>query len=138
MKVLSPELCRTGTAKEIVDLITESSPLSQGAMGMHGQRAMVLITLVVQSLTELRDSEFVQLSSSTIREYLALEKIEDLSRDSRIDNRTRLQLGYFMLTLNHQEEGIDLDETLMRQNFACVKAFLYIPPSFDLAATTAA
>lgn len=74
-----------GSAEALTQLLVSLMPASDGANSIFADKAQVLISGVMYALVDLRDKGFLKLSTSVIRDALALEKCVELALRPELD-----------------------------------------------------
>ena len=74
-----------GSAEALTQLLVSLMPASDGANSIFADKAQALISGVMYALVDLRDKGFLKLSTSVIRDALALEKCVELALHPELD-----------------------------------------------------
>ena len=74
-----------GSAEALTQLLVSLMPASDGANSIFADKAQALISGVMYALVDLRDKGFLKLSTSVIRDALALEKCMELALHPELD-----------------------------------------------------
>ena len=74
-----------GSAESLTQLLVSLMPVSDGANSIFADKAQALISGVMYALVDLRDKGFLKLSTSVIRDALALEKCVELALHPELD-----------------------------------------------------
>lgn len=74
-----------GSAEALTQLLVSLMPASDGANSIFADKAQALISGVMYALVDLRDKGFLKLSTSVIRDALALEKCVELALRPELD-----------------------------------------------------
>jgi len=74
-----------GSAEALTQLLVSLMPASEGANSIFADKAQALISGVMYALVDLRDKGFLKLSTSVIRDALALEKCVELALHPELD-----------------------------------------------------
>lgn len=74
-----------GSAEVLTQLLVSLMPASEGANSIFADKAQALISGVMYALVDLRDKGFLKLSTSVIRDALALEKCVELALHPELD-----------------------------------------------------
>ena len=74
-----------GSAESLTQLLVSLMPASDGANSIFADKAQALISGVMYALVDLRDKGFLKLSTSVIRDALALEKCVELALHPELD-----------------------------------------------------
>ena len=74
-----------GSAEALTQLLVSLMPASDGANSIFADKAQALMSGVMYALVDLRDKGFLKLSTSVIRDALALEKCVELALRPELD-----------------------------------------------------
>jgi intracellular multiplication protein IcmO len=85
-----------GTADSLAEILVSLIPTSEGENAVFSERAVSLIYTVMRPLVDLRNQKALQLSISTIRDHLTLEKCMDLATDQRISDASRKSMEAYL------------------------------------------
>ncbi len=85
-----------GTADSLAEILVSLIPTSEGENAVFSERAVSLIYTVMRPLVDLRDKKVLQLSISTIRDHLNLEKCMELATDPRISDASRKSMEAYL------------------------------------------
>ena len=77
-----------GSAEALTQLLVSLMPASDGANSIFADKAQALISGVMYALVDLRDKGFLKLSTSVIRDALALEKCVELALHPELDEES--------------------------------------------------
>lgn len=81
-----------GSAEALTQLLVSLMPASDGANSIFADKAQALISGVMYALVELRDKGLLKLSTSVIRDALALEKCVALALRPELDEESRASI----------------------------------------------
>ncbi len=81
-----------GSAEALTQLLVSLMPASEGANSIFADKAQALISGVMYALVDLRDKGLLKLSTSVIRDALALEKCVDLALRPELDEESRASI----------------------------------------------
>lgn len=81
-----------GSAEALTQLLVSLMPVSDGANSIFADKAQALISGVMYALVDLRDKGLLKLSTSVIRESLALEKCVALALRPELDEESRASI----------------------------------------------
>ena len=81
-----------GSAEALTQLLVSLMPASDGANSIFADKAQALISGVMYALVDLRDKGLLKLSTSVIRESLALEKCVALALRAELDEESRASI----------------------------------------------
>ncbi|WP_210498589.1 type IV secretory system conjugative DNA transfer family protein [Vibrio crassostreae] len=123
------------TAEALSELITSLLPSGGSSDGIWKDRASVFMSALIKSLVSLRDAGHILLDVNIIRQHFTLEKIVQLSKDTRIKESDREGLINYVLNLpGYQEDkGDDQEPTVYEQNGYVVMQF---QPCFGMLSDT--
>lgn len=88
-----------GSASYLVNLLVSLMPDAGGDNAMWKERAVSLVGSIMPALTWKRDNQEVPLNINSIRDYLNLPKIIQLSRDPDLPNKIRGGIKGYLDTL---------------------------------------
>ncbi len=89
----------SGSASYLSNMLVTLMPEAEGDNAMWKERAVSLIQALMPALTWKRDHQDFPLSVSTIREYLNLNRVIEMSRDEAIPERLREGIVGYLDTL---------------------------------------
>ena len=81
-----------GSAEALTQLLVSLMPASDGANSIFADKAQALISGVMYALVDLRDKGLLKLSTSVIRDALALEKCVALALRPELDEESRASI----------------------------------------------
>ena len=81
-----------GSAEALTQLLVSLMPASEGANSIFADKAQALISGVMYALVDLRDKGLLKLSTSTIRDSLALENCMKLAMRRELDAESRASI----------------------------------------------
>ena len=81
-----------GSAEALTQLLVSLMPASEGANSIFADKAQALISGVMYALVDLRDKGLLKLSTSTIRDSLALENCVKLAMRRELDAESRASI----------------------------------------------
>ena len=81
-----------GSAEALTQLLVSLMPASDGANSIFADKAQALISGVMYALVDLRDKGLIKLSTSTIRDSLALENCVKLAMRPELDEESRASI----------------------------------------------
>lgn len=81
-----------GSAEALTQLLVSLMPASEGANSIFADKAQALISGVMYALVDLRDKGLLKLSTSVIRDALALEKCVALAMRPELDEESRASI----------------------------------------------
>ena len=81
-----------GSAEALTQLLVSLMPASEGANSIFADKAQALISGVMYALVDLRDKGLIKLSTSTIRDSLALENCVKLAMRRELDAESRASI----------------------------------------------
>ena len=81
-----------GSAEALTQLLVSLMPASDGANSIFADKAQALISGVMYALVDLRDKGLLKLSTSTIRDSLALEECVKLAMRPELDEESRASI----------------------------------------------
>ena len=87
-----------GSAEALTQLLVSLMPASEGANSIFADKAQALISGVMYALVDLRDKGLLKLSTSVIRDALALEKCVDLALRPELDEESRASIQAALAT----------------------------------------
>ena len=100
----------SGSASYLTQMLVSLMPEAEGDNAMWKERAVSLMSSLMPALTFKRDKQDFPLSVSTIRNYLNLNYIIQMSRDESIPERIREGLKGYLDTLpGYVDEAFDDD-----------------------------
>lgn len=97
----------TGSAEALTQLLVSLMPASDGANSIFADKAQALISGIMYALVDLRDKGEIKLSTSTIRDHLALEACVKLARDERLGEAARASIRAALNTCGWLAESPD-------------------------------
>ncbi len=89
----------SGSASYLTNMLVSLMPESGGDNAMWQERAVSLVGAMMPALTWKRDNQDIPLSVRTIRDYLSMNNVIKLSRDSAIPSDIRAGLIGYLETL---------------------------------------
>lgn len=89
----------SGSASYLSNMLVSLMPDAEGDNAMWKERAVALMNSLMPALTWKRDNQEMPLAINTIRDYLNLNKIIQLSRDAAIPEGIRTGLSGYLDTL---------------------------------------
>lgn len=89
----------SGSASYLVNMLVSLMPESEGDNAMWKERAVSLVGAMMPCLTWKRDNQDIPLSVRTIRDYLSLNNVIKLQRDSAVPEQIRAGLIGYLDTL---------------------------------------
>lgn len=87
-----------GSAEALTQLLVSLMPASDGANSIFADKAQALISGVMYALVDLRDKGLLKLSTSVIRDNLALEKCVALALRDELDAESRASIRTALAT----------------------------------------
>ena len=87
-----------GSAEALTQLLVSLMPASDGANSIFADKAQALISGVMYALVDLRDKGLLKLSTSIIRDSLALEKCGALALHPELDQESRASIQAALAT----------------------------------------
>ena len=87
-----------GSAEALTQLLVSLMPASEGANSIFADKAQALISGVMYALVDLRDKGLLKLSTSIIRDSLALEKCVALALHPELDEESRASIQAALAT----------------------------------------
>ena len=87
-----------GSAEALTQLLVSLMPASDGANSIFADKAQALISGVMYALVDLRDKGLLKLSTSIIRDALALEKCVALALHPELDEESRASIQAALAT----------------------------------------
>ena len=87
-----------GSAEALTQLLVSLMPASDGANSICADKAQALISGVMYALVDLRDKGLLKLSTSIIRDSLALEKCVALALHPELDEESRASIQAALAT----------------------------------------
>lgn len=117
-------------ADAIQQLIVSLIPKTEGGNSIFSQNAQVVISGIIYGLVDLRDKKYLQLSTSTINDYLNLSLADTLARDARLSEKAANQVKTALRTVGWREE-VSLEDQ-MKSNKALNEQFGYARAYFGL------
>ena len=81
-----------GSAEALTQLLVSLMPASEGANSIFADKAQALISGVMYALVDLRDKGLLKLSTSTIRDSLAIENCVKLAMRRELDAESRASI----------------------------------------------
>lgn len=87
-----------GSAEALTQLLVSLMPASDGANSIFADKAQALISGVMYALVDLRDKGLLKLSTSIIRDSLALEKCVALALHPELDQESRASIQAALAT----------------------------------------
>ena len=98
----------SGSASYLTNMLVSLMPEAEGDNAMWKERAVSLISSLMPALVWKRDKQDVPLSVSTIRDYLNLHRIIQLSRDEALPKDFRESIKGYLNTLpGYVDEAFD-------------------------------
>lgn len=98
----------SGSASYLTNMLVSLMPEAEGDNAMWKERAVSLISSLMPALTWKRDNQDIPLSVSTIRDYLNLNRIIQLSRDDALPTDLRESIRGYLDTLpGYVDEAFD-------------------------------
>lgn len=97
----------TGSAEALTQLLVSLMPASDGANSIFADKAQALISGIMYALVDLQDKGEIKLSTSTIRDHLALEACVKLARDERLGEAARASIRAALNTCGWLAESPD-------------------------------
>lgn len=98
----------SGSASYLTNMLVSLMPEAEGDNAMWKERAVSLISSLMPALVWKRDKQDVPLSVSTIRDYLNLHRIIQLSRDEALPKDYRESIKGYLNTLpGYVDEAFD-------------------------------
>lgn len=98
----------SGSASYLTNMLVSLMPEAEGDNAMWKERAVSLISSLMPALVWKRDKQDVPLSVSTIRDYLNLHRIIQLSRDDALPKDYRESIKGYLNTLpGYVDEAFD-------------------------------
>ncbi|WP_304737156.1 type IV secretory system conjugative DNA transfer family protein [uncultured Desulfovibrio sp.] len=88
-----------GSAEALTQLLVSLMPASDGANSIFADKAQALISGVMYALVDLRDKGLLKLSTSIIRDSLALEKCVALALHPELDQESRASIHAALATV---------------------------------------
>lgn len=120
----------TGSAEALTQLLVSLMPASEGANSIFADNAQTLISGLMYALVDLRDKGEIKLSTSTIREHLALEACVKLARDERLGEAARASIGAALSTCGWlSSKGDDEQPQSFAEQFGYAKSYFGKPLS---------
>lgn len=89
----------SGSASYLVNMLVSLMPESEGDNAMWKERAVSLVSAMMPVLTWKRDNQEMPLSVRTIRDYLSINNVIKLQRDSVVPSELRAGLSGYLDTL---------------------------------------
>ena len=87
-----------GSAEALTQLLVSLMPASDGANSIFADKAQALISGVMYALVDLRDKGLLKISTSIIRDSLALEKCVALALHPELDEESRASIQAALAT----------------------------------------
>ncbi len=87
-----------GSAEALTQLLVSLMPASDGANSIFADKAQALISGVMYALVDLRDKGHIKLSTSVIRDSLALEQCVALAMRPELDRESRASIQAALAT----------------------------------------
>lgn len=87
-----------GSAEALTQLLVSLMPASDGANSIFADKAQALISGVMYALVDLRDKGLLKLSTSVIRDNLALEQCVQLAMRPELDGESRASIHAALAT----------------------------------------
>ena len=81
-----------GSAEALTQLLVSLMPPSEGGNQIFADKAQALITGVMYALVDLRDKGLLKLSTSVIRDHLAIDKCVSLAARPELDEQSRASI----------------------------------------------
>jgi len=79
---------RNGTMHQAAYVMSSLIPSPEDDNAVFGERALTMMSAVLYGLVDLRDGGHIDLGVSTLRDYLPVERIENLAFDPRLRTET--------------------------------------------------
>lgn len=98
-----------GSAESLTQLLVALMPASDGANSIFADKAQALISGVMYALVDLRDKGLMKLSTSVIRDSLALKQCVELALHPELDAESRASI-HAALSTSGWIAGRDLDK----------------------------
>lgn len=99
-----------GTADTLAEILVSLIPTSEGENAVFSERAVSLIYTVMRPLVDLRNQKALQLSISTIRDHLTLEKCMELLKDERISEASRKSMEAYLNSVAGFKAGVPYEK----------------------------
>lgn len=102
----------SGSADACFQIMSSMIKTGDGQNNVFSDRALALMTAVLQCLCELRDLGEIALGPGTIREYLPMDKLKGLLDHPRLSDKTKRELrtGYLQMLPGYKDEYHDGEE----------------------------
>lgn len=81
-----------GSAEALTQLLVSLMPPSEGGNQIFADKAQALITGVMYALVDLRDQGLLKLSTSVIRDHMAIDKCVSLAERPELDEQSRASI----------------------------------------------
>ena len=89
----------SGSSSHLANMLVSLMPEAEGDNAMWKERAVSLLNSLMPALTWKRDNQDVPLSVSTLRQFMNLDRIIQISRDEAIPQKLRESLQGYLDTL---------------------------------------
>jgi intracellular multiplication protein IcmO len=117
-----------GNADQLTQLLISLIEVSSGDNAVFGQNAMMLVSALMLALVEKRDTGVMELSITTIRDWMTSERMVVLAKDKNLRTTTSDSVKSFLKTVGW-EESKEFD----KQGRAFGEQFQYAKGYFGLA-----
>lgn len=115
--------CSNATADEIVQVLTNLIPKRSGGEGQSFiENGLILQSLLVSALVELRDNHAHLVEWKAFKDILTLEKVMMLSDDMQLTEKLREQLKLLVSSI----PGVDMNKKGLEQSQLTQNQFDYI------------
>jgi len=94
-----------GTADSLAEILVSLIPTAEGDNAVFSERAVSLIYTIMRPLVDLRNKKVIQLSISTIRDHMTLEKCMELAKDPRITDASRKSMEAYLNSVAGFKQG---------------------------------
>lgn len=106
-----------GTASALTEIFTSMISEPSGDNAVFGERAISLLSAIMYGLVDLRDKGHILLNVSTIREYMVLEKVEELAAHPELSEDARVIVEAYLKTLpGYGQDDADSRSEMARQH----------------------
>ena len=113
-----------GSAEALTQLLVSLMPSSEGGNQIFADKAQALISGVMYALVDLRDKGLIKLSTSTIRDHLALEVCVRLARNPDLDDAARKSIHAALTTSGWlAEKGDDEQPESFAEQFGYAQSY---------------
>lgn len=120
----------TGSAEALTQLLVSLMPASDGANSIFADKAQALISGIMYALVDLRDKGKLKLSTSTIRDHLALEKCVSLARNKDLGDAARASITAALNTCGWlSSKGDDEQPQSFAEQFGYAQSYFGKPMS---------